>query len=48
MSQRKYFTDLLKEADTLGSKPIDTVMNPNIHVAQNLGELLLILESIDK
>ena len=40
LSQRKYFTNLLKETCTLGSKPIDTPMDPNIHFDQNLGEPL--------
>jgi len=40
LSQRKYLTDLLKEAGALGSQPIDTPMNPNIRFDQNLRELL--------
>ena len=28
--QRKYFTDLLEETDTLGSKLINTLMDPKI------------------
>ena len=30
----------MKETGTLGSKPIDTLMDPNIHFDQNLGEPL--------
>ena len=38
--QRKYLTDLLKESGTLGSKPIDTHVDPNIRFDQNLREPL--------
>jgi len=30
LSQRKYLNDVLEETCTLGSKPIDTPMDPNI------------------
>jgi len=39
LSQRKY-SDLLEETDTLGSKLIDTLMDPNICFNQNLLESL--------
>ena len=34
LSQRKYFIDLLGKNGTLGSKPIDTPMDPNIRFDQ--------------
>ena len=37
LSQRKYFTNLLEESGTLGSKSIDTLMDPSIRFDQNLG-----------
>jgi len=40
LSQRKYFTDLLEETDTLGSKHINTPMDLNIRFNQNLREPL--------
>jgi len=39
-SQRKYLINLLKEIGALGSKSIDIPIDPNIHLDQNLGELL--------
>ena len=36
LSQRKYFANFLKETGTLGFKPIDTPMDPNICFDQNL------------
>ena len=37
---RKYLTDLLEEIGTLGFKHIDTPMDINIRLVQNLVELL--------
>ena len=39
-SQRKYIINLLEETGRLESKPINTLMNPNIHFDQNLKEML--------
>ena len=43
LSQRKYLTGLLEETSTLGSKHIDTPMDPNICFDQNLREPLAYL-----
>jgi len=45
LSRRKYVTDLLEVTDTLGSKYIDTPMDPNIHLIMR--SRLLIQESTD-
>jgi len=39
-SQGKYLIDLLEETGTWGSKPIDTLKDPNIRFDQNLRESL--------
>jgi len=40
LSQWKYYTNLLKETDMLGSKPIITPMDPGVCFNQHLGEAL--------
>ena len=40
LSQRKYVLDILKETGLLGSKPVETPMNPNVKLYEDQGELL--------
>ena len=40
LSQRKYLTNLLKKTDIIGSKPINTPMDPNVSFDQKLKKSL--------
>ena len=40
LSQRKYVLDILEETGLLGSKPVETPMDPNVKLYEDQGELL--------
>ena len=40
LSQRKYVLDILEETGLLGSKPMETPMDPNVKLYEDQGELL--------
>lgn len=40
LSQRKYVLDILQETGLLGSKPVETPMDPNVKLCVDQGELL--------
>ena len=40
LSQRKYVKDILEETNLLGSKPVETPMDPNVKLYEDQGELL--------
>ena len=40
LSQRKYVLDILEETNLLGSKPMETPMDPNVKLYEDQGELL--------
>ena len=40
LSQRKYVLDILEETGLLGSKPVETPMDPNVKLYDDQGELL--------
>lgn len=40
LSQRKYVLDILEETSLLGSKPVETPMNPNVKLYKDQGEML--------
>ena len=40
LSQRKYVLDILEEIGLLGSKPVETPMDPNVKLYENQGDLL--------
>ena len=44
LSQRKYVLDVLEETSLLGSKPMETPMDPNVKLYEDQGELLSNLE----
>ena len=44
LSQRKYVLDILEETGLLGSKPMETPMDPNVKLYEDQGELLSNLE----
>ena len=44
LSQRKYLVDILEETGLLGSKPVETPMDPNVKLYEDQGELLFNLE----
>ena len=44
LSQRKYVLDILEEMGLLGSKPMETPMDPNVKLYEDQGELLSNLE----
>ena len=40
LSQRKYLVDILEETGLLGSKPVETPMDPNVKLYEDQEELL--------
>ena len=40
LSKRKYVLDILEETNLLGSKPMETPMDPNVKLYEDQGELL--------
>ena len=41
LNQRKYCLEILQDAGFLGSKPVRTPMEQNLHLAKDVGKLLL-------
>ena len=46
LSQRKYVLDILEETSLLGSKPMETPMDPNVKLYEHQGSCYLILRDI--
>ena len=40
LSKRKYVLDILEETNLIGSKPMETPMDPNVKLYEDQGELL--------